>query len=93
MSKIKISFELSEAQWKEVESTLDQAIAEEQDNIEVDELRIEALRAMAVGIWLKLNKVEHAVCPECQNNPHYITQDDSGERCYCRTCGGPCHEN
>lgn len=27
-------------------------------------------------------------CPECQNNPSYITQDDSMNGCNCRTCGG-----
>jgi len=32
--------------------------------------------------------MEEDYCPECSNNPHYLSQDDEGNPCRCRTCGG-----
>ncbi len=27
-------------------------------------------------------------CPECQNNPNYLSHDDEWNTCLCRTCDG-----
>lgn len=31
---------------------------------------------------------DETYCPECQNNPYYLSQTDEGDACYCRSCGG-----